>query len=132
MAKRKNKPRTNRGELISGKGYYYGTTLSSSRWRRYEGNDLFERGYCELWLTRDALYFRRYLTMEPVKIPTKAITNLTTGHSHAGKFTLALIIKIHWSKSDKELISGFMISRDPKELMQWQRKFQKVLKAKFL
>jgi hypothetical protein len=130
MAKKKQNPAKNK--LVQGKGYYYGTTLGSSFWRRYKDDNLLMRGDGEIWLSRDALYFRRYFTLEPIRIPTRAITKIRIGHAHAGKLTLAPIVKIHWIKADFELVSGFLISKDINELLLWQRKFQKVIKAKFL
>jgi len=130
MAKKTQKQLKN--ALIHGKGYYYGTTIGSSFWRGYKNDNLFMRGDGELWLTRDVLYFRRYFTLDPIKIPTRAITKIRVSHSHAGKFTLAPIVKIHWVKAEQELVSGFLISKDNNELLLWFRKFQKVIKAKFL
>ena len=118
--------------LIQGKGYYFGTTIGNSFWRRYKKDNLFARGNGEIWLTRTTLYFRRYLTMNPIKIPTKAIIKITMGHGHAGKLSMAPTVKIHWLKEGETVVSGFIISKEIQELIRWQKKLQSVTKAKFL
>ena len=118
--------------LIRGKGYYFGTTIGNRFWRRYKDNNFFTRGDGEIWLTKPVLYFRRYFTMNPIEIPTKAIFKITMGHGHAGKLSMAPTVKVHWIKDGETIVSGFLISKDINELIRWQKKLQKVTKAKFL
>jgi hypothetical protein len=121
----------NHKELIRSKIFYSGTSIGDSFWHRYKDEDLYERGYGELWLTRNALYFRRYLTMTPLEIPIKTIFKISTGHAHAGKISIVPVMKIHWSRGDKVLVFGFSIPHKLEELLRWQRKLQKVAKVRF-
>lgn len=121
----------NKKELIRSKIYYVGTSVGNRFWHRYTDDDLYERGFGELWLTRNTLYFRRYLTLKPFAIPTKAIFKLSAGHIHAGKISLSPVMKIHWTKDDRELVFGFSIPKRVEEYMRWQLKLQKVAKVRF-
>ena len=128
MSRGRKKRNADRNELIRSKVYYFGTSVGDSSWNRYKEDDMFDRGFGELWLTRKALFFRRYLTMEPFEIPVKSITKLSSGHFHAGKFSIAKMMKVHWSKDDAQLVLGFSLPRKLPEVMQWQKKLQQVLK----
>jgi hypothetical protein len=124
----RNRKAKEKKELIRSKVYYYGTTEGNRSWSRYKENDMFDRGFGELWLTRRTLYFRRYLTMEPFEIPVKSIVKLSSGHFHAGKFSIPKLLKVHWLKDDQELVMGFSMPKKLEELMRWQKKLQQVLK----
>ena len=122
-----------KNELIRSKVYYFGISVNNSFWNRCSDSALFERGFGELWLTKNALYFRRYLTMGKYtfKISTKAIIHINTGHALAGKISLPPIMKIHWTKDKGKLVSGFSVPKKIDELRQWQNKLLKVMKAKY-
>ncbi|WP_455393121.1 PH-like domain-containing protein [[Eubacterium] cellulosolvens] len=121
-----------RKEFIRSRVYYYGTSVGNNFFRRYKAEDFSERGPGELWLTQKALYFRLFLTMDEFafKIPVKAIFHISTGHALAGKISLPPILKIHWTKGEEKLVTGFSTPKKMEELRQWQWKFQKVFKAK--
>jgi hypothetical protein len=125
MAKDKKK------ELLRSKVYYYGITIGDKFFSRYEEDDMFDRGFGELWLTRQTLFFRRYLSLKPFEIPTKAIFKLSFGHGHAGKIAISPIMKIHWRKDDQELVFGFSAPKNVTDLMRWQKKLVTYSKAKF-
>jgi len=121
-----------KNELIRSSVHYFGTSLGGGFFGRYKAEKFYERGSGELWLTNNALYFRRFLTMDKFafKIPINAITDISSGHAIAGKISLPPILKIHWEKDDETLVSGFSIPRKVAELSQWQLKLTKVMKAK--
>ena len=129
MAKRKmNRPKKN--EYFHVKSYYFGTTVGNSFWRRYKLDNFYERGFGELVLTRENLTFRRYLSIEPITIPTRAISSKTYGHGHAAKISAQMVLKVHWQKDGEELVSGFASTKNPKELLQWQRMiFKNIMKS---
>jgi hypothetical protein len=119
-----------KSELIRSKVFYYGTSVNNSFWNKADDADLAETGYGELWLTGKILNFRLYLTTDPVQIQTKAITHISMGHTHTRKFSMAPILKIHWTREGETMVSGFSMPKRIDELRQWQWKLQKVLKAK--
>jgi hypothetical protein len=127
MAKRKRN--ITKQEIFHSKAYYFGTTKGNSFWKRCKTEELFERGLGELWLTRDTLYFRRYLTIDPIKIPTRAITSISYGYGHAGKLSAQLVFKVHWSRKDFDLTSGFSTVKKSNEFIQWERSIKKLKKA---
>ena len=92
---------------------------------------MLDSGYGELWLTRHKLFFRRYLTLKPFGIPTKAIFKISFGHAHARKITISPIMKIHWHQDDQDLIFGFSIPKKVADLMRWHKKLITYTKAKF-
>ena len=121
-----------KNELFRCRVHYYGTTIGNSFWKRYKDDEFFFRDDGELRLTRTSLYFRRYLTLKPIKIPIKKVRAISTGRGHAGKFTLKPVFKIHWLRDETELVSGFSIYGTLKDILNFQRKLIKVSKAKFL
>jgi hypothetical protein len=114
-------------ELIRSKVLYYGTTIGNNPLSRYKEDDLYDRGFGELWLTKKILYFKRYLTMTPFEIRTSSIRKVSVGHGHAGKITLELVLKIHWIKDGQLLVSGFAIQKRQEDLLRWQKRLMKVL-----
>jgi hypothetical protein len=126
MARRKRN--ISKPELIHCKAYYFGTTKGNSFWKRLKDGELAERGYGELWLTKDALYFRRYLTLKPIEIPTRNIQDTSAGFSHAGKISGKAVFKVHWNKDGQDFVSGFSSVKNQKEMVLWDRMLKKVLK----
>ena len=118
-----------RSELFHTKCYYFGTTQGNSFWHRYKKKGLYERGFGEFWLTKTSLNFRLYFTLEPIKISSRNITGITCGYGHAGKISLRPVLKVHWKSDDLELVSGFASTKDPKELVQWERMLKKVMRV---
>lgn len=103
--------------------------MGNKFWSRYKDKKFYERGLGELWLTRNELNFRLYLTLDPIKIPTRAIHGISFSHGHAGKISSKLVLKIHWKMEDLDLVSGFSSIKNPNELLQWERLLRKVIKA---
>jgi hypothetical protein len=124
--KRKGKLRS---ELFHTKCYYFGTTHGNSFWRRYKKKELYERGFGEFWLSKTELNFRLYFTLEPIKISSRNIITLSYGYGHAGKISFKPVLKVHWKTGDLVLVSGFASTKDPKELIQWEKMLRKVMKA---
>ena len=114
-------------ELIRSKVYYYGTSVGGGFFCKYKGKGLAERGFGELWLTRHAIYFRLYLTLEPFEIPVKKIVKINTGHFHAGKFSMSPILKIHWESTGDIFVAGFSVPKKLEEFVRWQQKLQGLL-----
>jgi hypothetical protein len=117
-------------ELIKSKVYYFGTTYGGNSFSRHRGKQYFDRGFGELWLTRQAIYFRLYLTLEPFEIPLKRIVKMKTSHFHARKFSIAQILKIYWQTDEGVLAAGFSLPKKAEEMMKWQKKLERVVKAK--
>ena len=132
MSKRKHGKETK--EIIRSKGFYSGTTVGNSFLRMYKEDESQDRGYAEIYLTRNMLVIRRYLSLKPLEIPTRAISRVSFGHFHAGRPALRPIMKIFWVRKGQELVTGFIIkdSTRPDVLLSWQRKLQRVVKGKFL
>jgi len=129
MSKRKSKKE--KDVLYRNKEYYYGTSLNNNFWKKYKFENYSERGYGEFWLTRNKIYFRQYLTIEPIIIPIREITKIFSGHLHAGRITLKSILKIQWVKDDLILTSGFSLPNNILDMQRLQRKLQMVAKGKF-
>ncbi len=99
--------------------YYCGTTKGKSWWRRYMGEGWLSRGNCEMWVDREGLHFRLYLTKKIMTIHPRDVTEITVGKWHAGKFTGAPIIKVTWKKGGQERVSGFSVSKTMEDTDRW-------------
>jgi hypothetical protein len=88
-------------------GSYLGTEIDERWWKRYKQGGSFARGSGEYWFDKEALFFRRYLTKKPLRIPFTAIERVELGTAHAGKWLLGQpIVKIVWLSHDQVLSSG--------------------------
>ena len=105
--------------LTTKNGYYYGTTLGRSWWRRYTHDGLLARGTADIIVDRTGVRFRRYLESEERLVPLYGITEVSIGKFHAGKWTGAPIIKVVWIKGGEELVSGFTVSWKKDVTEQW-------------
>ncbi len=105
--------------LKSTNGYYYGTTIGNSWWRRYTEKDWFSRGNAEIWVDNDGVHFHLYMTRAVRSIPAASITGIRIGKWHAGKWTGAPVIKIAWKKGGTALESGFAVSWSSEETDRW-------------
>ncbi|NLY11289.1 MAG: hypothetical protein GX020_06365 [Firmicutes bacterium] len=100
-------------------GYYYGTVIDNKWWRRYYKGGFMARGNGSYWIDDDGLYFLRYLTKTPIFIPFSKVKEITTGPSHAGRWTPgATVIKIIWEDDGKTLSSGFRLALKTKDTME--------------
>lgn len=101
------------------KGHYLGTEIGGKWWKRYRGEGFFARGNGEWWLDEEFIYFRRYLTKQPLQIPRREIISIRTGTWHAGRWAGGMpILKILWRQNDLRLSSGFVVSKQRIETMQ--------------
>ena len=104
------------GSAEKRRGYYFGTEIDETWWRRYLRDGYFARGSGEFWIDPSALHFRRYLTKTPLAIPFADVLDIKVGKWHAGRWGAgAPVVKILWQKSDARLSSGFVLSRDARE-----------------
>jgi hypothetical protein len=108
------------------KGHYLGTEIDGKWWRRYRGEGFFARGNGEWWFDDEFFYFRRYLTKQALRIPRKRIINIHTGNWHAGRWAGGMnILKIMWDQGNLRLSSGFVVSREQKDIIQLADKLLK-------
>ena len=98
------------------RGYYLGTEINESWWRRYFKDGFFARGIGEYWIDDAAVFFRRYLTKVPIVISFRDVVDVKLGKWHSGRWAGgAPVVKILWRKKGKCLSSGFVFSRDARE-----------------
>ena len=98
------------------KGHYLGTEIDQKWWKRYRKEKMFARGNGEYWFDDSALYFRRYLTRQPIKIPFDKVSELKIGRSHAGRLLWSnRVLKIIWQQDAISLSSGFVVARNEQE-----------------
>jgi hypothetical protein len=97
-------------------GHYLGTEIDEQWWRRFHGEGFFARGNGTYWLDETALFFHRYLTSNPLRIPYDHIKGIEIGTWHAGRWNLGRpIVKVHWKKDSHLLSSGFVIATSQDE-----------------
>lgn len=103
-------------ETTRRKGHYFGTEINEKWWKRYRKDKMFARGTGEYWYDTDALFFRRYLTDDPMIIRFGDVKEIKTGKWHAGQWAGGRqIIKMIWRKEGLTLSSGFLLSRSRSE-----------------
>jgi hypothetical protein len=94
------------------RGHYLGTEVDEKWYKRYRKDGFFIRGNGEYWFEEDGLYFRRYLTKQPLVVPFHQIRQVKLGSWHAGKWVIAKrVIKLVWEKDGQTLSSGFILAR---------------------
>ena len=98
------------------KGSYLGTEVDEKWWKRYMKDKFFARGNGEFWFDNTAVFFHRYLTRKPIKIPFSKVKQIKLGTSHAGRWLFGgQLIKLVWEKDGLILSSGFIVSREKAE-----------------
>lgn len=96
--------------MIMKSGYYYGTEIDGKWWKRYKKAFYFMRGNGEYWLDEKGIYFRRFMTQEPLMIPFNKIRDIKSGWFHAGRVGIGkTVTKIVWKNNGLLLSSGFNI-----------------------
>lgn len=95
-------------------GYYVGTRKRAPRqwWRSgYRGFGWLTRGNGEVWLERDALCFRLFLTGAVRRIPLGEVLEVAVdeGRWHMGRWTGALALRITWRDDAQELVTKFCV-----------------------
>ena len=101
------------------RGYYAGTEVGGKWWRRYTGARFFARGNGEYWYDEQSLYFRRYLTQDPLVIPFRDVSEVQVGRWHCGRWAWgAPIVKLIWENDGLSLSSGFVLSRSEPQARQ--------------
>lgn len=117
--------------MLKRKGHYFGTEIDEKWWRRYTKNRLFARGTGEYWYDGDSFYFRRYLTRTPIVLHFQDITDLKTGHWHAGRWGgRHPIFKFIWQRDGLRLGSGFLLSKHDDVTEQLLNEFQKYIQLR--
>jgi hypothetical protein len=99
------------------RGHYLGTEVDGKWWRRYRGGGFFARGNGTYWADSEAFHFLRYLTRTPLVIPFARVSSVETGARHAGRWCMGIpIVKIVWEDGVHRLSSGFVVSREGREI----------------
>ena len=102
--------------LTRKKGIYLGTEINEKCWKRYTKDKLFMRGNGTYWYDTKGFYFHRYLTRDPIFIPFHAITDITLGTWHSGRWAYGnYIMKLVWEKDNVVLSSGFVVAKNRDE-----------------
>ena len=95
------------------RGYYFGTEINGKWWRRYRRDGFFARGLGEYWYDEHEFHFRRYLSKGEILIEYSTVSEIRTGHWHAGRWGGgAPVIKFIWKKDNLTLSSGFLLCSD--------------------
>ena len=98
------------------KGHYLGTEIDEKWWKRYRKDKMFARGNGEYWFDDAALYFRRYLTKQPIRIQFEKVFQVKIGKSHAGRWLFRpRVLKLIWKHNDLKLSSGFVLFKTSQE-----------------
>ncbi len=105
--------------LETEKGYYYGTEVDGSWWKRYWRDGWLSRGNAVVWVASDGVYFRRYFSKRVMRIPAASIVGITIGSKHAGRWFGAVTLKVQWRMDDKLLSSGFVVAKTEEETNKW-------------
>lgn len=112
---------------MTGKGAYLGTEIGGKWYRRYSAKPWFMRGNGEYRFENGTLYFRRYLTKEPLELPLSKITRITLSSWHAGRWAIGKrILQFHWPADGQELSSGFVFTRTAQEAEDLKREFERL------
>ena len=101
------------GAMDKARGHYLGTEIDEKWYKRYRQDGFFMRGNGEWWFEEEGLFFRRYLTKQPLVVPFRHIKQVKLGSWHAGKWVIAKrVIKLVWEKDGQTLSSGFILTRN--------------------
>lgn len=104
------------------KGLYLGTEINEKWWKRYVKGGFLARGNGEFWIDDKGFYFLRYLIREPIFIPFESMVEIKPGKWHSGKWVFGnLILKIIWKKDGLMLSSGFLVSKNKKEIIELKK-----------
>lgn len=92
------------------KGYYLGTEIEETWWRRYTADRFLARGLGEYWLDDSRFYFHRHLIESPIVIPLDALAAVKIGKWHSGHWAAgADVVKVIWLEDGLRLSSGFVL-----------------------
>ena len=107
------------------RGHYLGTEIDGKWWRRYSRDGFLARGNGEFQVDARTLQFRRYFIKTLIVIPLSDVRDVKLGKWHSGRWAGgAPVVKILWTKGDTLLCSGFVFSRDAREIDVLVRKIQ--------
>jgi hypothetical protein len=74
---------------------------------------MFARGIGKYWFDEEGLKFLRTLTSKPISLPFSIMSDVEIGKWHSGRWGQGYnIVKILWTKNNKMLCSGFILSKD--------------------
>ena len=111
-------------------GLYLGTDIDEKWWKRYTKDKLLARGNGKYWYDDDSFYFLRYLTKEPIAISFNKMKELKTGKWHSGRWCFGYtVIKIIWLKDGLELSSGFLISKNKDDIVDFISELKNKMKG---
>jgi hypothetical protein len=93
------------------KGHYLGTEIDEKWWKRHTRDKLFTHGNGEYRFDKNAFYFLRYLTKDPIEIHLRKIVRFEIGTTHVGRWLLKQrVLKLIWEKDGLILSSGFIVA----------------------
>ena len=94
-------------------GHYLGTVIAGKWWNRYMQHGFFARGNGVYWLDAEGFCFLRHLTGRPLVIPYALVVDVKIGRGHAGRWQPGPggVLKLVWEYEEKQLSSGFVVSR---------------------
>ena len=89
-------------------GYYFGTVIDGKWWKRYGEKGFFARGNGLYWIDGDDFCFQKHLSGDPIRIPLRAVDEVSVGKWHAGKWGGGRpVVKIGWTENGRRLVAGF-------------------------
>jgi hypothetical protein len=107
------------------KGHYLGTVVNGKWWKRHRRDGMFARGNGEWWIEGGGLYFRRYLTREPIVIALDRVASVEIGTWHAGRWAGGRpVIKLTWEQEGRLLTAGFVFVGTLEEARVLSEKFR--------
>jgi hypothetical protein len=104
--------------LKTSSGYYCGTRVNNSWWRRYRPWGFFTRGNGEIWVDSLGLHFRLYLTRPVRVIEASSMKKINIGDC-GFRWLGAPVIWIEWTDGERNLRSGFAVSKRREETERW-------------
>ena len=108
------------------RAHYAGTSVGEKWWKRYRTGGFLARGLGEMQLTEEGIWFLRKLTKKPLIVPWEKIRKLSYGTWHAGQWAGgAPVLKVHWEEEGRELISGYVLTKDNEKLARWALEIEK-------
>ena len=107
--------------LRTARGYYAGTRVNGSWWRRYRKWGWLTRGNGDIWLAPGGLCFRLHLTRTIRRIPAGAMCEVRVeeGRWHGATFTGAPAVRITWRDGADLLVTRFCVSSSLADTGAW-------------
>jgi hypothetical protein len=114
--------------LRTKRGYYAGTRVNGSWWRRYRKWGWLTRGNAEIWVAPSGLRFRLFLTDTVRHIPPRAISDVAVeeGRWHAATYTGTPALRLSWRDGEDRLVTWLCVSRDVAETGAWAAALERI------